>query len=155
MRSSQCAHARGSGSWLRVFVRTRTGDERKRHTVHFGIFRIEHPILVDRITAPPQPATDNLLAQQLRPERAARRRTCVTVLASQPSVSIETEIDTADALAKFARACRPCSLPRAGYLHPTVSSTSRAREACAIFRFELVDLHATAIFLNSSRHPLA
>ena len=55
-------HTRWCWAWLRVFLRPRAWDERKRHAIHFGIFRIKHAIFIRRITAASQSSTNNLLA---------------------------------------------------------------------------------------------
>ena len=54
--------------WHDRFVRAGTRDERERHAEDFGVFRIEHPFVVERVAHPPQSAADHLLAQKLSPE---------------------------------------------------------------------------------------
>ena len=55
---------------LGVRGRAAARDERERHAVDFGVFRLEMALLVGGVAHPSQAAADHLLAEQLRAEGA-------------------------------------------------------------------------------------
>ena len=66
----QGADAGGQRSGLGVCGSAATGNEGKGHTINFGVFRVEMPLLVGGIAHATQPPSDHLFAKQLRAEGA-------------------------------------------------------------------------------------
>ena len=66
------------------------GGEVEGDAEHVRVLDVEAPVRVGVVRLAAERAADDLLAEELRPE-GANPSTCVTVRASQPSVSIETE----------------------------------------------------------------
>jgi hypothetical protein len=85
-----------------IDLRSRAGDERERDAVDLGVFRVEHPGVVDGIPHPAQAAPHDLLAQQLRAEGAHPQDVRHGV--GVPALGEHGDRDHAlDALAEFAR----------------------------------------------------
>ena len=127
-------------------------DEGERHAVDLGVLGCEHAVVVGDVARATK-ARPTTCSQRSCVPKARTPRMWVTVLASQPSVSIETDT-THGSCSPSCPACRPCSSPRAE--GPRRSGLGVAPgKALAVLGLELLDLARWRCFLNSAAQRLA